>query len=267
MEAGDRAAGRRIALLIQYDGRLYNGWQVQNGGRTIQGEIERAVHVLTKERVRLTASGRTDAGVHAWGQVAHFDLWKEIDLGRLCIGANGILPKDISILNAYRVPDEFHARYSASSREYTYLVYNEHQRSPFMMYRALWINRPINTDYLRLALGHLVGEMDYASFCKKASAGAGTVRRIDSIEVGRSESLIAVNIKGSAFLHHMVRIIMGTVIEMHLAGRDPSHMLTVIEKRDRSAGGVTAPPFGLYLRKINYEPPLSSRDAAFRLFN
>ncbi len=267
MEAGDRAAGRRIALLIQYDGMLYNGWQVQNGGRTVQGEIERAVEVLTKERVRLTASGRTDAGVHACGQVAHFDLRKEIDLDRLCIGVNGILPRDISILNAYRVPDEFHARYSASAREYTYLIYNDHQRSPFMMHRALWVNRPLETDYLRLALGHLVGEMDYASFCKKASAWAGTVRRIDSIEVGRSESLVAVTIKGTAFLHHMVRIIMGTVIGMHTAGRDPSHMLTVIAKRDRAAGGVTAPPYGLYLRKIHYEPPLSSRDAAFRLFN
>jgi tRNA pseudouridine38-40 synthase len=264
MEAGNRSdTTQRIALLIQYNGTAYNGWQVQNGGRTIQSEIERAIKTLTRESVRLTASGRTDAGVHALGQVAHFDLKGGVPLGRMCISLNGILERDISILNAYRASQDFHARFSARSREYLYFIYNSRSRSPFMMHRAMWVNRPLDLKYLREAAEYLIGEMDYSSFCKKISKDENMVRRVESIEIDRIDDLIRMRIRGNAFLHNMIRIIVGTLCGMHKEGLDPSHMKTIIEKRDRSFAGETAPPYGLFLREVRYHPPLSSLESAF----
>ena len=139
----------RYALLLHYDGTLFNGWQVQDRGRTVQGEIEKGIEILTKERIRVSASGRTDSGVHALGQVIHFDLAGSIDLQRLCIGLNGILPADISVKNAYIVDDNFHSRFTALKREYIYCIYCSPLRSPFMANRALWVSAPLSCSYVR----------------------------------------------------------------------------------------------------------------------
>ena len=151
MESGSRTQSdtRRIALLMQYDGTGFNGWQIQNKGRTVQEEIERALLILTRENIRVTASGRTDSGVHALGQVIHFDTHANIKLDRLCIALNGILPRDVSVLNSYLVDNDFHARFSAVEREYKYLIYNHPFRSPFMIFRAMWVRDPIDIDYLK----------------------------------------------------------------------------------------------------------------------
>ena len=155
MVSGNRSNGsitpKRIALEIQYDGTGFNGWQIQNGGRTIQGELERALGILTREQVRVIASGRTDSGVHALGQIVHVDLVGDIELQRLCIGLNGVLDKDISVRNAFACPAGFHARFSAIKREYLYVIYNHPQRSPFMQYRALWVREPLDSEYLQNA--------------------------------------------------------------------------------------------------------------------
>ncbi|MDY6935523.1 MAG: tRNA pseudouridine(38-40) synthase TruA [Spirochaetota bacterium] len=253
----------RIALLIQYDGTMFNGWQSQKAGRTVQDEIERAIEIITKERTRIVASGRTDTGVHSLGQVAHFDIEKRIDIKRLCIGLNGVLDWDISIKNAYAVPQDFHARFSVQSREYIYLIYNHYQRNPFMNYRAMWVNYKLDIDFLREALYLLIGEKDFASFCKKRSSDINTRRRIEDIKLSRMGDLLIIQIRGNAFLHNMIRIIVGTVIEMFKNKMEPKHIINILAQRDRASSGITAPSYGLYLHEIEYNPPLSSMESAF----
>lgn len=254
---------RRIALIVQYDGTAYHGWQIQENGHTIQQELERTITVLTKRHSRVTASGRTDAGVHALAQVVHFDTESDIKLDRLVIGMNGILHHDMSVRNAYEVPGDFHARYDAVEREYLYLIYTYPQRSPFMRYRAMWLHDGIDPVYMEKVSEYLTGEKDFASFCKKQSADENTVRRIIDISITEQNHYIGFRIRGTAFLHNMIRIIIGTMIEMYREGKEPEHILEILEKKDRDAGGFTAPPYGLYLAGIRYSPPLESYPAAF----
>ena len=249
---------RRIALIIQYDGTGFNGWQVQNSGRTVQGEIERAIGVLTGENIRVVASGRTDTGVHALGQVAHFDIINNIRLDRICIGLNGIMDKDVSVLNAFEVNNEFHARFSSKEREYLYIIYNHPLRSPFMRYRSMWMNQYVDENYVKETLEYLHGEHDFASFCKKKSRLENTVREIFSTNVERKGDYIEITIRGNAFLHNMIRIIIGTCMEMYKTGEKPSYIKEILKEKDRECSGVTAPPYGLYLKEIKYDPDLLS---------
>jgi tRNA pseudouridine38-40 synthase len=257
----------RFALLLQYDGTGFNGWQIQSGGRTIQDELEKAVKVLLKKDVRVTASGRTDAGVHALGQVVHFDSDILIPLDKLCISLNGILPQDISVKNAYLVPDDFHSRFSAVKREYLYLIYRYPLRTPFMRYRAMWINHPLDIDYIRESASFLIGERDFCSFCKKISSENGTIRRVESIDVTETDDIISIRLRANAFLHNMIRIIVGTIVQMYRENRDPSFINEILEKRDRTYSGFTAPPYGLYLNEITYDPLLDHYESAFSLQN
>jgi len=253
----------RYALLVQYDGTRFNGWQFQDKGRAIQVEFENAVKILTKEEVRVIASGRTDSGVHAIGQVVHFDLSKEIPLQRLCIGLNGILDHELAVKNAYKVDLDFHSRFSAVQREYLYMIYRYPLRTPFMRYKAMWINYPINIDYIQRAASMLVGEHDFASFCKKISAKNGTIREIDSIDVSEDSNIIKLRFRANGFLHNMIRIIVGTILQMHSEAKDPEYITEILKKKDRSLSGFTAPPYGLYLNRVIYDPALNFYESAF----
>ncbi len=266
MDRGRRREGngRRIALLVQYDGTDFNGFQIQDNGRTVQQEIENGLKVLLREKIRIKASGRTDSGVHALGQVIHFDTGSNVTLDRICLGLNGIFPHDISIKNAFEVDSSFDARFSAVEREYLYLIYNHPQRTPFMRYRAMWLNSNIDIDYMRKTAQNLVGEYDFKSFCKKISAEENTVRAISTIKIDRKFDLISFKISGNAFLHNMIRIIVGTIVEMYREGRDPSYIKQILEKKDRDCSGKTAPAYGLYLSQVSYNPALSSYPAAFK---
>jgi tRNA pseudouridine38-40 synthase len=264
MEKGiTTACARHIALEIEYDGTAFNGWQMQNGGRTVQDVIEKALGVLTGERSRIIVAGRTDTGVHALHQVAHFTTQRDIRLDRICIGLNGIMEKDVSIKNAFEVPADFHARYSAVSREYIYRIYNNPQRSPFMIHRAMWVMDRLDIGHMREALGCLLGENDFRSFCKKVSSDGGTVRRITSIDVTKSQDMITVNIQGNAFLHNMIRIIMGTACDLQKQRKPAACMKEILERRDRIYGGPTAPACGLYLNRVYYDPSLYDMKSAF----
>ncbi len=264
MVGSERKTGQRIALIVQYDGTGFEGFQIQNKGRTVQGEIENAVRVLTREDPRITVSGRTDSGVHALGQVVHFNTSSDISLQRFCIGLNGIMAKDVSVKNAFAVESDFHSRFSAREREYHYLIYNHPQRTPFMMNRAMWVHAGLDAEYLREVSRYLVGEMDFASFCKKKEAAAkNTVRRINDISIDRRENLIRIRVRGTAFLHNMVRIIVGTMVDMNMNGAEPSSIKIILDERDRDCSGVTAPPYGLYLYRVEYDPPLSSYESAW----
>lgn len=252
----------RLALLIQYDGTGFNGWQSQNKGRTVQDEIEKALRIVLKKNIRITASGRTDAGVHALAQVAHFDIDGRINPGKLCTSLNGILEKDVSVGNIYRVPESFHARYSAVQREYIYLIYNHRARSPFFIKRAMWFRDRLDIDMLREISSFLIGEKDFASFCKKTSAQENTVRRIDDFTITGLDDLIIMRIRGTAFLHNMIRIITGTMLDIIRDNRRPDHILEILEKKDRNAAGKTAPAHGLYLSRVSYEPELYEMESA-----
>jgi len=255
---------KRYAIELEYDGSKFHGWQAQPSDITIQVEIEKALKIFTGENVRITASGRTDSGVSALGQVAHFDLGNNnFQLQRLVRGLNGILKKDIVIKNAYIVPDDFNARFSAKSREYLYLIYNDSTPSPFYANRALWVAKPLDLDYLNRSVGEIAGEMDFASFCKKISQDNGTIRKIESVTFSKEGKLILFNIVGNAFLHNMIRIIIGTLLEMHDEQSPSGYLTSIIEKRNRDFAGKTASPYGLYLKQITYDPPLSSFDSAF----
>ncbi len=254
----------RIALTIQYDGTKFNGWQIQNGGVTVQGEIEKALRIFFRHELRIMGSGRTDAGVHALGQVAHFDAPETVSLRRLCIALNGILPREVAITNAFRVKSDFHSRFGAVARAYRYVIYNHPLKSPFTAYRAMWLHDRLDPDYLRSASAHLLGEKDFVSFCKKSeSKGISTVRRITSIDIRKKGDWIFFEIQGSGFLHHMVRIIIGTLVDMSRKSADPSLMAEIIERKDRVFGGFTAPAYGLYLKRVFYYPPLESMESAF----
>ncbi len=264
MEQGKRTEARRIALEVQYDGTPYNGWQIQNGGRTVQGEIERAIEILTKEKSRTVASGRTDSGVHALGQIVHFDSHSTMPLQRFCIGLNGILPRDIAVKNAYQVNSSFHARFDAVERTYRYLIYNHPSRSPFMMYRSMWVHEKLDIEYLKAVTVQLLGEKDFSSFCKKReSRNINTVRRITGIRVDKEGDMVILEISGNAFLHNMIRIIVGTVVTMCKNNDEPSLLRDIIAMRDRDCSGVTAPPYGLYLTRVLYEPDLTALESAF----
>lgn len=264
MGTGSAKRKRRIALLVQYDGTLFNGFQHQDAGRTVQGELEKAVCILAKENVRISSAGRTDAGVHALGQVVHFNTSSDIPLQRLCIGMNGIMEKDISVINAYNVTTQFHSRFSAIEREYIYRIYTSPLRSPFMTYRAAWVSTSIDPEYLKKASAHLTGELDFASFCKKRSSeDINTFRNIRSFEVEKEGDYITLRIRGNAFLHNMIRIIAGTLMEMAKENRDPDSILEVLAAKNREAAGPTAPPYGLYFASVDYDPPLSTYESAY----
>lgn len=253
----------RYALLIQYDGTSFNGWQLQDKGRTIQEEFEKAVAILSRENVRITASGRTDAGVHALGQVVHFDLRNEIPLKRICSSLNGILPPELSVKNAYKVGYDFHSRFSAKQREYLYLIYRYPYRTPFLRNKAMWINHSIEADYIREVTSHLVGQKDFASFCKTISKDYGTERKIESIDVIEQNDLIKIRFRANAFVHNMIRIIVGTTVQMYRENRDPAYIIRILDEKERSASGFTAPPCGLYLNRVVYDPPLNFYESAF----
>ncbi len=264
MERGDNPE-RRIAAIVQYDGTNFNGWQAQGSGRTVQQEIERAIHILIKEECRISCSGRTDTGVHAIGQVIHFNISSTINLQRLCIGLNGILAKDVSIINAFHVNNSFHSRFSAVEREYKYLIHNNPQRSPFMKNRAMWVKDELDINYLQKTADYLEGEKDFASFCKKSSAVEKTVRRIVSLSFIRKGDIIEFTIRGNAFLHNMIRIIIGTLIFMHKTGKEPAYMLQILDKKDRDFSGKTAPPCGLYLSKVKFNYDFTENESAFQI--
>ncbi len=243
----------RYALIVQYDGTAYSGFQIQNNANSIQAEIEHALKILAGQDVRIVAAGRTDAGVHALGQVVHFDLGEDIPPDRLCISLNGILPADIAVKKACVVDNTFHARYSAIAREYMYVIYNHPYKSPFMRYRAMWVRQHIDIDYCKKAAGYCIGERDFASFCKKTSTDESTVRYVEYIEVERVyDDLVIFTIKGNAFLHNMVRIIVGTILQLLQKGQSPETMKDIIERCDRNYSGPTAPAYGLYFKKVYY---------------
>ena len=254
---------KRYVLKIKYNGTNFCGWQIQDNLRTVQGELERAIKIFTKQNVRVIASGRTDTGVHALNQVLHCDMAGDFNLRRLCIALNGIMPDDVSVSNAYIVEKNFHSRFSAISREYHYKIYNSPFQSPFMRYSAMWVNEPLSVKYISDGLKSIEGEHDFAAFCKKKSANENTIRRIIKTSAFQQDEEIVLKIRGNAFLHNMIRIIVGTIINMYVSNKDLDDLTEILKKKDRNYAGYTAPPYGLYLADVEYPENETVVDAAY----
>jgi len=243
----------RYRLLIAYDGTAYQGWQKQPEGKSVQGTLENTVFHLFGEQAEVVGSGRTDAGVHALGQVAHMDLSLSLQGSDLRAALNGRLPEDIRIREAEVVSETFHARYSAVKRAYAYLIRHGVDPSPFFRNAAHQVSRPLDLERMNQAATALVGEHDFSAF--RATGGGHTrpVRHVFTSEIlPLSNHFSCYLIIADAFLRKMVRGIVGTLLEIGAAKSEPSLMTRLLAERDRSLMGTLAPPQGLYLAAVFY---------------
>lgn len=242
----------RIALGIEYDGSVFAGWQAQAHAVSVQAVIEDAVVKVADHPVRLTAAGRTDAGVHATMQVAHFDAAVERSERAWVLGANTHLPSEVSVLWAKAMPPEFHARFSAQARSYCYVIRNRWVRLSLDRVRACWVRESLDAALMHEAAQILVGTYDFSSFRAAECQSRSPVRQVESLTVRRQGEYVLLEVTANGFLHHMVRNIAGVLIDVGRAKRPASWVRMVLEARDRRLGGVTAPPQGLYLTGVRY---------------
>jgi len=243
----------RIALGVEYTGARYRGWQRQEDGvPSVQGALEKALSKVADEPISLMCAGRTDAAVHASGQVVHFDTTVERPLKAWVMGGNANLPADISVTWAKVMPAHFHARFSAMARRYRYVIYNDQIRPAHQAEEVTWNHRPLDVSRMREAARALVGTHDFTSFravqCQ-AKSPVKTVHHLEVIEHGR---FIVLDIRANAFLHHMVRNFAGVLMTIGAGERPVEWAAEVLAARDRRAGGVTAHPYGLYLVRVEY---------------
>jgi tRNA pseudouridine38-40 synthase len=243
---------RRIAVGIEYDGSAFAGWQSQQSLRTVQQALEGALAAVAAAPVSLVAAGRTDAGVHARGQVAHFDTQAERTPRSWLLGANSELPADVAVTWAQPVPAHFHARYCAEARVYRYVVLNRTARSALNAARAAWVTRRLDTEAMSAAGALLIGEHDFSAFRAAECQARSPIRRLTGLEVARRGDWIVIEAVANAFLHHMVRNIAGLLIAVGKGDAPPEWARTVLEGRDRTRGAATAPAAGLYLWEVRY---------------
>lgn len=244
---------KRILLTISYNGHEYCGWQKQKEERTVQGEIEQAFLKTTGQEIEIFGSGRTDAGVHAFAQTAHFDLESPIPVDKIADILNGALPPDIRITKAEEVDQNFHARFSIKKKTYVYYILNTEKFSPFDAYRYGIIKKELDEKKMQQIANLLIGEHDFQGFCSSQTSATDFVRRIFEIKVERlTQTLISVKVCGSGFLYNMVRIIVGTMVDYALGKISLEDVKTALENQDRSRAGRTMPPDGLYLLKTEY---------------
>jgi tRNA pseudouridine38-40 synthase len=243
---------RRVAVIIEYDGSQYAGWQSQVHSESIQDAVEAALSFVAGHRISAICAGRTDRGVHALGQVVHFETQAVRTPRAWVLGANTRLAADIAVQWAGEVPESFHARHRASRRIYRYAILNRSERSALQRTRVAWIHRPLDAAAMHAAAQALTGEHDFSAFRSIECQSKTPVRRIDSISVVRSGDMIWLEIKANAYLHHMVRNIVGTLLKVQ-AGADPAaEMAEILGARERRLAGVTAPAAGLYLWRVLY---------------
>ena len=241
-----------IKLTLEYDGTRYHGWQVQPNGETIQAVLERAVSVFLGEATKVTASGRTDAGVHALGQVVNFHSPKAAEPHRIRRALNALTPEDITIKTVEVVADSFDARRDPKSRLYEYRILNRPTPSPFHLNRAWHVHEELEIDAMQRAITCLVGEHDFSSFRAAGCDAAHPVRKVFRSELGMRDEHLVYSVEATAFLRHMVRNIVGTLVEVGRGTRTAEQFMRLLDVRDRTQAGFTAPPHGLYLVEVKY---------------
>jgi tRNA pseudouridine38-40 synthase len=246
----------RIKLTIEFDGANFCGWQLQSGVRTVQQELEQALERMLETPVRAHSSGRTDSGVHARGMVAHFDSERELPLKAYREGLNRLLPRDVAVLAAAPVNDDFHARFSASGKWYRYSIWNHPIRSPLLDRRVWHLKSALELDLMQQAAAVLVGTHDFAAFRASSCEAKTTLREIYSLLLNQDGSLLHIDVRGSGFLQHMVRIMAGTLVEVGQGKRSLASIRELLASGDRDAAGVTAPGAGLCLMEVFYPQEL-----------
>lgn len=244
---------KRIGLIVAYDGTNYCGWQVQPNGITIQGELNRCLSELLGEEIETIGASRTDAGVHAMGNVAVFDTNTRIPGEKISYALNQRLPEDIRIQLSEEMPLDFHPRYCDSVKTYEYRILNRRFPVPTERLYSYFYHYKLDVEKMRAATSYLIGRHDFASFCGSGAQVKSTVRTIRSIEIDRYEDMITIRISGEGFLYNMVRIIAGTLIEIGNGQYPPERMKKILDARDREYAGPTAPARGLTLLGIQFE--------------
>jgi len=242
----------RLALCVEYDGSAFHGWQVQKDTKTVQGVLEKALGKVADESIRVVTAGRTDTGVHATGQVAHFQTTCLRSSDAWLRGTNTCLDRSVAVLWVKQVPDSFHARFSALSRAYRYVVLNRKARPTFLKSRVTWDHRPLDIDRMRAASSFLLGRHDFNAYRAAACQAKQSVRLINLLNIFRQGDWIWIDIDADGFLHHMVRNIVGVLSAIGAGEAESEWAKTVLDSRDRKLGGVTAPPDGLYFRQVTY---------------
>ena len=242
----------RIALGIEYDGSAYAGWQQQAHARGVQDELQRALGGIAGHEVSLTAAGRTDAGVHALMQVAHFDTSAARPVHAWALGGTAESAADVTVLWAREVPERFHARHSALSRTYRYRILNRRMRPALDRLRVCWVRRPLDAGSMHVAAQSLVGERDFSSFRAAECQSSTPMRRLIDIGVVRHGDGVEISVRANAFLHHMVRNIAGSLLLVGVGERPAAWLAEALEARDRTRAGPTAPPQGLYFAGVEY---------------
>lgn len=253
---------RNVRLTVAYDGTAFRGFAESDGVRTVMGDLRRAVETVVRRGVELVGAGRTDAGVHGWGQVISGELPASTDLERLQRSVNGLCGPDIAVRSAQWAPADFSARFSATERRYRYHIWNDRSPNPLLARFSWQVPRPLDLDAMQSASEALLGEHDFASFCRRPKPAAGfdepsLVRRLDTATWSRVDdswapSLLRFEIAASSFCHQMVRSIVGTLVDIGLERRNADSMAATLAARDRDAAGQVAPPVGLVLWSVDY---------------
>lgn len=245
---------QKYALLVEYDGRKFKGWQKQTNPpvRSIEAELERAVSFIAHEEIKIICAGRTDAGVHGLNQIVHFESSAIRSKRSWMLGINSNLPDDCAVKEITPVDDQFHARFSAVSRTYRYKIFNHPYKSPLNRFYSYWCYHPLDLDAMEVASQYLLGEHDFSAFRSSDCQAHTTTRNVHHIRFKKEGSMIEIELKANAFLHNMVRNIVGTLLEVGLQRKKTEYVKMVLDSLDRTKGGITAPPQGLYLYNVEY---------------
>jgi tRNA pseudouridine38-40 synthase len=246
--------GRRVAAVVEYDGTEFAGWQSQAHCLSIQGLVQQAIGFVAGHPIEATCAGRTDSGVHALGQVVHFDTSAARTPRAWVLGANTRLPPTVALQWAGEVDARFHARHSALRRQYRYCILNRSARSALQRSRAAWIHRPIDAAAMQVAAYALLGEHDFTAFRSVECQSNTPVRRIDALQVQRDGDYVWIEITANAYLHHMVRNIVGTLLDVQQHADPAAAMHAILAGGERRLAGATAPAAGLYLWNVEYAP-------------
>ena len=243
---------KRVKLTVAYDGTCYHGWQIQPEGDTIEAELDRHLSELLREEIHVSGASRTDAGVHALGNVAVFDTEARMPVDKIALAMNTRLPSDIRVQKSEQVPDDFHPRFCKVSKTYRYQIWNRAVQNPLVSRYSTFYYYPLDAEKMDEGARILLGRHDFSSFCTAKPDRPNHVRTIEDISVKRDGDMITLTVTGDGFLYNMVRIIAGTLLRVGGGQIAPSDMKTILEARDRSHAGDTARPEGLTLMEIRY---------------
>ena len=243
----------RIALGVEYDGSQYFGWQSQAGGHAVQDALQVALSGIANELISVIAAGRTDTGVHAQEQVVHFNTNVARPLTAWVRGVNALLPKSIAVLWAHAVPEEFHARFSAQARSYRYLLINRSVRNAMQYGKAGWFHAPLNVEKMCEAAQYLLGEHDFSALRAAECQAKSPIKNLAQLDIQKQSDTIIFDLSANAFLHHMVRNIVGCLVYIGKGKHPPQWMREVLEGQERSLAAPTFAPDGLYLHRVTFD--------------